>query len=168
MKRFGIFSLTLLTAVLLQTTVFSKLKILDVSPDLLLAVVICFALLEGPTVGGVLGFSGGFMRDLLLDAPMGLTGLAYLIVGYIAGSIRPYISSTSVFVPAACVFAGTALATGLYEIFQALLGQRTPPMSRAIQVVVLTALYNTILVPFIYPPVRRIVSFYRPERVYQW
>jgi rod shape-determining protein MreD len=168
MKRFGIFSLTLLTAVLLQTTVFSKLKILDVSPDLLLAVVICFALLEGPTVGGVLGFSGGFMRDLLLDAPMGLTGLAYLIVGYIAGSIRPYISSTSVFVPAACVFAGTALATGLYEIFQALLGQRTPPTSRAIQVVVLTALYNTILVPFIYPPVRRIVSFYRPERVYQW
>ena len=168
MKRPSIFGLSLLTAVLLQTTFFSKLRILGVSPDLLLAVVICFALLEGPTVGGVLGFSGGFLRDLLLDAPIGLTGLAYLTVGYIAGSIRPYISSTSVFVPAAGVLAGSAVATTLYELFQALLGQRTPPASRAFQVVLLTALYNTILVPFIYPPVRRIVSFYRPERVYQW
>lgn len=168
MRRLAIFVLTLLTAVLLQTTVFAKMQILNVSPDILLAVIICFALLDGPSVGAVLGFSGGFFRDLLLDAPMGLTGLSYLIVGYVAGSIRPYISSTSVFVPAAGVFAGTVMATLIYEILQALLGQRTPPLSRAVQVVVLTAVYNTILVPFIYPPVRRIVSSYRPERVQQW
>lgn len=168
MKRGALFALTLLTAVLLQTTAFAKLRILDVSPDLLLVVVISFALLEGPTVGSVLGFSGGFMRDLLLDAPAGLTGLSYLLVGYMVGIARPYISSSSIFVPLAGIFAGTMAATGLYEIFQALLGERTPPLSRAIQVVLLTAIYNALLVPFIYPLLRRIASFYRPEKVYQW
>lgn len=168
MKRGTLFALTLLTAVLLQTTVFAKLRILDVSPDLLLVVVISFALLEGPTIGSVVGFAGGFMRDLLLDAPTGLTGLSYLLVGYMVGIARPYISSSTIFVPLAGIFAGTMVATGLYEIFQALLGERTPPPSRAVQVVVLTALYNTLLVPFIYPLLRRIVNFYRPEKVYQW
>lgn len=168
MKRGALFALILLTAVLLQTTVFAKLRILDVSPDLLLAVVITFALLEGPTVGAVLGFSGGFMRDLLLDAPTGLTGLSYLLVGYVVGIVRPYISSTTIFVPLTGIFVGSMAATGLYEVFQALLGERTPPLSRAIQVVLLTAVYNTLLVPFIYPLLKRIVSFYRPEKVYQW
>ena len=168
MRRGALFALTLLTAVLLQTTVFAKLRILDVSPDLLLVVVISFALLEGPTVGSVLGFSGGFMRDLLLDAPSGLTGLSYLLVGYMVGVARPYIGSSTIFVPLAGIFAGTMVATGLYEIFQALLGARTPPLSRAIQVVVLTAVYNTLLVPFIYPLLRRVANFYRAEKVYQW
>lgn len=139
-----------------------------VSPDLLLAVVICFAILEGPSAGAALGFFGGFLRDLLLDAPAGLTGLSYLVIGYVVGSVRPYVGSETVFVPAAGVFLGSAAATGLYELLQALLGQRIPPLSRALAVIGLTALYNTILVPFIYPPLKRIASFYRPEKVYQW
>ncbi|MGQ0679456.1 MAG: rod shape-determining protein MreD [Actinomycetota bacterium] len=168
MRRALVFALTLLSAVLLQTTVFGQLRIAGVSPDLLLAVVISFALLEGPSAGAVLGFAGGFLRDLLLDAPVGITGLSYLVIGYLVGSIRPYIGSNTVFVPAAGIFLGSMGATALYEVFQALLGQRTPPLSRAMSVIALTALYNTILVPFIYPPVRRIASFYRPEKVYQW
>jgi rod shape-determining protein MreD len=168
LRRVLVFGLTLLTAVLLQTTVFAQLKILGVSPDLLLAVVICFALLEGPSAGAVLGFAGGFLRDLLLDAPAGLTGLSYLVIGYVVGSIRPYIGSNTVFVPAAGVFLGSIAATGLYEVLQALFGQRPAPVSRAISVVLLTGVYNTILVPFIYPPVRRIAAFYKPEKVYQW
>lgn len=168
MRRGLTFALILLTAVLAQTTLFAKLQILGVAPDLVVAVVISFALLEGPSVGGILGFSGGFLRDLLLNAPVGLTGLSYVVVGYVVGIIRPYISPSTVFVPAAGTFVGSAVATGLYEVLQVLVGQRTAPLSRALQVVVLTALYNTILVPFIYPPIRKIASFYRPEKVYQW
>lgn len=168
MRRVLVFALTLLTAVLLQTTVFAQLKIAGVSPDLLLAVVISFALLEGPSAGATLGFCGGFMRDLLLDGPTGLTGLSYLVVGYVIGSVRPYIGTNTVFVPAAGVFLGSMAATGFYEVLQPLMGQKTPPLGRVISVIMLTALYNTILVPFIYPPVRRIAAFYRPEKVYQW
>jgi rod shape-determining protein MreD len=168
MRRSAAFGLTILTAVLLQSTVFARLTLFGVSPDLVLAVVISFALIEGPIAGAVLGFSGGLLRDLLLDAPKGLTGLSYLIVGYAVGSIRPYLQTTSVMVPVAGVFAGSLAASALYEVLQAMLGRRTGGFDRAIAVVVLTAVYNTLLVPFVYPPVKRIAGLYRPEKVFQW
>ncbi|HEX2258771.1 MAG TPA: rod shape-determining protein MreD [Actinomycetota bacterium] len=168
MRRSAVFGLTILTAVLLQSTVFARLTLFGVSPDLVVAVVICFALIEGATAGAVLGFSGGLLRDLLLDSPKGLTGLSYLIVGYTVGSIRPYLQSTSVMVPAAGVFAGSLSASALYEMLQAMLGRRTGGLDRAIVVILLTAIYNTLLVPFVYPPVKRIAALYRPEKVVQW
>jgi rod shape-determining protein MreD len=168
MRRTAVFGLTILTAVLLQSTIFARLTLFGVAPDLVLAVVISFALIEGPSAGALLGFSGGLLRDLLLDAPTGLTGLAYLVIGYVVGSIRPYLQSTSVFVPAAGIFFGSMAATTVYEVLQALLGERTGPISRSLEVVLLTAVYNTILAPFVYPPVRRIAALYRPERVFQW
>lgn len=168
MRRSAAFGLTILTAVLLQSTVFARLTLFGVSPDLVVAVVICFALVEGATLGAVLGFSGGLLRDLLLDAPKGLTGLSYLIVGYTVGSIRPYLQTTSVMVPVAGVFAGSLASSVLYEVLQAMLGRRTGGLDRAVVVVFLTAIYNMLLVPFVYPPVKRIAALYRPEKVVQW
>ncbi|MDQ4149676.1 MAG: rod shape-determining protein MreD [Actinomycetota bacterium] len=168
MRRGAVFGLTVLTAVLLQSTVFARLTIFSVSPDLVLAVVICFALIDGPTTGSILGFSGGMLRDLLLDAPKGLTGLSYLIVGYVVGSIRPYFQTTSVVVPLMGMFAGSLGASLLYELLEGMLGRRTGSVGRALIVVLLTAVYNTILVPFLYPLVRRIALLYRTEKVYQW
>lgn len=167
MRRALVFALTLLTAVLLQTTVFDQLKIAGVAPDLILALVIVFALLEGPSAGAMLGFCGGFLRDLLLSGPLGLTGLSFLIIGYLVGSLRPYIGSNNVAVPAIGVFLGSTAGTGLYQLLLVLFGQPTPALLRAISVTFLSALYNTILVPFIYPPVRRLASFYRPDKVYR-
>lgn len=158
----------MLTAVLFQTTVLPKLDLFGVAPDLVLVLVICFALLEGPMSGTFVGFSSGFLRDLLLDAPKGLTGLAYLIVGYVVGSVRPYVESTSVFVPISGVFFGSLAATALYEMLKALLGLETLPLSESVQMVVMTAIYNTLLVPFVYPVVRRFSQMESSKKVMKW
>lgn len=168
MRRAAVFGLTMLTAVLLQSTLFARLTIFGVSPDLVLAVVICFALVDGPVTGSLVGFSGGLLRDLLLDSPKGLTGLSFLLVGYVVGSIRPYLQTTSVITTLAGMFVGSLFASLLYEVLEGMLGRRTGPMGRAIMVVILTAVYNTILVPFLYPAIKRIAAIYRPEKVYQW
>lgn len=168
MRRFAAFALIILTAVLLQTTIFSGMRLFGVAPDLVVVVVICFAILEGPTVGGMAGFWGGLLRDLFLNAPKGLTGLSYLIVGYIVGIVRPYVESTSVFVPVAGVFAGSLGATGLYEILQALLGREGLPLDKVLRVVALMSVYNTLLVPFVYPIVRRASLIDKQKRAYHW
>lgn len=158
----------MLTAVLFQTTVLPKMELFGVAPDLVLVLVICFALLEGPTSGSFVGFASGFLRDLLLDAPKGLTGLAYLIVGYVIGSVRPYVESTSVFVPIAGVFSGSLAATALYEFLKALLGLETLPLGDSVELIVMTAIYNTLLVPFVYPLVRRFSQMESSKKVYRW
>ena len=157
-----------MTAVLFQTTVFARLKLFGVAPDLVVVLVICFALLEGPTSGAVVGFSSGLLKDLLLSAPKGLTGLSYLIVGYVVGSVHPYVESTSVFVPITGVFFGSVAATSIYEMLQELLGQQTVPLGRSVQVVCLIAIYNTLLVPFVYPIARKFAQMEGNKSVYRW
>lgn len=168
MRRTFIFGLLCLTGVLLQSTLFARLQLFGVTADVVLVMVICFALLEGPTVGAGVGFASGFLRDLLLSTPKGLTGLSYLTVGYVVGSVRPYVESTSVFVPVAGVFAGSLAATALFEILESLLGLATVPLARTVRVVILVAIYNTLLVPFVYPLVRQISLMDKQTKVYRW
>lgn len=169
MRRLGVFALVMLTAVLLQTTVFARyVTLFGASPDLILTVAISLSLLEGPVAGAAAGFGGGLLRDLLLAAPKGLTGLSNSIVGYAAGRVRPYVQSTSVLVPVAGIFFGSLAGGALYLLLSLLLGGRVGPFSRAAEVVLLTAVYNTLLAPFVYPAVRRLASLYRRERVYRW
>src|SRR6266436_10357522 len=87
-------SLLILTALLLQTTLLPHLALFRVVPDLMLVVVICIGLVRGPSSGATAGFVGGMLRDLLLDAPTGLSALAYVTVGYVVGggpALRPVV-----------------------------------------------------------------------------
>jgi rod shape-determining protein MreD len=147
-------SLVILAALILQTTVLPHVALFRVSPDLLLVVVISVALARGPSAGAVVGFAGGVLRDLLLSAPTGLSALAYLSVGYVVGAVLPYVQSSSVAVPLVGVFVGSLAGTAFYDVLALLLGVRAEPLDRMLQVVVLTAVYNTLLVPFAYPVVR--------------
>ncbi|MGH2704550.1 MAG: rod shape-determining protein MreD [Actinomycetota bacterium] len=166
MRRMAIFSLVMFTAVILQTALFARLTVFRVAPDLILVAVISFALVDGAVAGATSGFAGGLLRDLLLDAPKGITALAYLLVGYLVGSIRPYVRSTSVFVPITAIFLGSFAGSILYVVFSALLGQAIDPMSRVTEVAGLTALYNALLGPFVYPVVRRVATLYQRETVF--
>lgn len=166
-RRVGTISLVILTAALLQGAVFAR-TIFGVSPDLLMVVVISIALLEGPAAGATVGFAGGLLRDLLLVAPKGLSGLAYLITGYAVGAARPYVQSSSVLVPVAAICAGSFVSGMLYEVLQILLGRPPVSMGHEIRSILLTTLYNTLLTPFVYPTVRKIVESYQRDKVYRW
>ena len=149
-------SVIVLTALILQTTLLPHLALFGVVPDLMLEVIICVALVRGPSSGALAGFAGGILRDLLLDAPTGLSALAYVSVGYVVGAVRPYVRSSSVAVPLVGVFAGSLAGTAFYTMLALLLGVPAQPLGRIAQVILLTAVYNTLLVPFTYPVVRRV------------
>src|SRR5438309_10560637 len=105
-------SLLILTALLLQTTLLPHLALFRVAPDLMLVVVICIGLVRGPSSGATAGFAGGMLRDLLLDAPTGLSALAYVSVGYVVGAIRPYVQSSNIAVLVVGVFAASVVGAG--------------------------------------------------------
>jgi rod shape-determining protein MreD len=158
MRRIVGSSLLVLTALILQTTLLPHLALFHVVPDLMLVVIICIGLVRGPSSGALAGFAGGMLRDLLLDAPTGLSALAYLTVGYVVGAVRPYVQSSSVAVPLIGVFAGSVVGTAFYTLLALLLGVPAQPLDRVAQVILLTGVYNTLLVPFAYPVVRRVAG----------
>src|SRR5439155_22559672 len=96
MRRALSWTVVVLTALVLQSTLFSQVTLKGVKPELVYLVTIVLAFLEGPATGAVAGFAGGMAQDLvLLDHPKGITALTLTLVGYSVGMIRQYIVTPS-------------------------------------------------------------------------
>jgi len=165
MRRVLAVGAIIVTAILLQSTVFSQLRLLGVRPELLYLVTILIALQEGPNEGAIVGFTCGLAQDMLLDQPKGITALTLTLLGYAVGMARQYIVSPSPLVPTIVVAIGTAVGVGFYEIVTFLLGQFDAGVTYAVRVALLTALYNAVLTPILSPLLRRIIEGSRPRRV---
>jgi rod shape-determining protein MreD len=153
------------TALVLQSTVFAELRLLGVKPELLFLVTIVIALLAGPAEGAVVGFASGMAQDFMMNQPKGLTALTLTLLGYAVGMSRQYIVSPSPLVPTLMVLAGTFLGMVFYEVVSYLLGAFDATTAAGARVAALTAIYNAVLTPIIYPLLRRVTEGARPRKV---
>jgi len=164
-RRVLVTIVVIVTALLLQSTLFWNLKLLGVRPELMFLITIVIAILEGPNEGAITGFAAGLAQDFMLNQPKGITALTLTLVGYAAGLARQYIVSPSPLLPTILVGVGTAAGIAFYQVVAFLLGQLEETVSYAIRVTLLTALYNAILTPIVYPLLRRVIEGSRPTRV---
>lgn len=147
---------TVLTALLLQTAVLARLPLPGGTPDLLLVLVVAFALAEGPLAGTVTGFLAGLALDLGADHELGRAALVYALVGYAAGLIaddRPRSRLLPPLVVAACA-AGAVLA---YAVQGLLLGDPRTTVADVWPPLVSTTTYAVLLTPLVVPVVRSLV-----------
>jgi rod shape-determining protein MreD len=79
-------SLPLLTGVaLVQTVLLSRVNLWGARPDLMLLLVLIWAVVRGVDEALVWGFIGGLIVDLLSGGPLGTTALALVVVAFLAG-----------------------------------------------------------------------------------
>jgi rod shape-determining protein MreD len=154
-RRAIVFIAVIVTALLLQTTVFPTVTLLGVKPELLYLVTVVFAALRGPEEGALFGFIGGLAQDFLLNMPKGITALTLTILGYTVGLARQYITSPSPLLPAILVAVGTAGGVAFHQAVAFLLGEEEGPFGYVAKVVLLTAVYGAVLTPIFYPILRR-------------
>jgi rod shape-determining protein MreD len=164
-RRIVSIAAVVVTALLLQSTVFAPLRLFGIRPELLYLVTIAIALLEGPNEGATVGFASGLAQDFLMNEPKGLTALTLTLLGYAVGMFRQFIVSPSPLVPTIVVAVGTAAGIAFYEIVSALLGNFHEEAAYGVKVALLTAAYNAVLTPILYPLLRRITEGSRPRRV---
>ena len=155
-RRLLLGAVTVITALLLQTTVLARLPLPGGLPDLLLVLVVAFALVEGPRSGTVTGFVTGLLADLRADHELGRLALVYALVGYLAGLLqddRP----RSALLPVATVAAAAAGAVTVYALEGLLLGD--PRITREAFWPSLggTLAYSVLLTPFVVPVVASLV-----------
>ena len=168
MRRGFLWTVVVVAALVLQSTVFAQITLLKAQPDLMYLLTVLVALLEGPTSGAVLGFAGGLAEDFLLTQPKGITALTLTLLGYAVGTVRQYIVSPSALVPVIMVFAGTAIGLMFNGLVKFLLGQLGEGWGYQLQIALLTGLYNSILTPLVFPLVRRLAESSRAKRVFRW
>jgi rod shape-determining protein MreD len=167
-RRVLTLTVVIVTALLLQTTVFADVRLLGVRPELMYLVTIVFAVLEGPSSGAIAGFAGGMAQDFLLDAPKGITALTLTLVGYTVGLLRQYIVSPSPLLPAFLVAGGTFVGVLFCRLVAFLLGQEVTTVLYVFKAAALSAVYNAILTPLLYPVLRRVAEGSRSRRIIRW
>lgn len=139
-------------ALLLQTTVVTRLPLPGSPPDLLLVLVLAFALAEGALCGLVTAFTAGLLADLMSDHELGRLALAYLVVGYLAGLAHDE-TSRSLVRPLLVVGAGAAGALLLYAAEGLLLGDPRVSRTAVTTALVSSVPYAVALTPLVVPAV---------------
>ena len=166
MRRTLSWAAVVVTALVLQSTIFAQIRLGGARPELVYLATIVLAFLEGPSSGAVAGFFGGMAQDFLLNTPKGITALTLTLVGYVVGNARHYVSSPNPLLPVFVVGVATSAGVLFNELVAYLLGGRVG-VGYALQIAVLSGVYNMLLTPFLFPIVRRVAEASRPNRVFK-
>jgi rod shape-determining protein MreD len=139
-------------AAVFQVVVVNKIHLPGGHPDLLVLVVVAFALTSGPQRGALLGFCAGLLADVMPPSGhiAGRLAFAYTIVGYGAGLLEDP-DGTSVFTTIFAVASGSAAAVILYAAVGGLLGDARITAGLTVHSLIFTVVYDVVLAPFVIP-----------------
>jgi len=145
----------LLLVFLFQETFVNRINFYLGGFALYLAFAIAWILREERSSAVLIGFLAGLIADLspTLEAPFGLwtftmTGLAFLIVTYVLGSLDSNMSPLTLSI-VTTIFCSIALM--LFVIFGAILGQDLPSLSVLARELIGNALWSFVLAPLYIP-----------------
>jgi rod shape-determining protein MreD len=149
---------------LFQSVVLSQLDLWGGRPDLVLLVVLVWAVTRGVDEGMVWGFIGGLIVDLLSGGPFGTTMLALLIVAWMAG--QPWGQGIGLVTMRLLLVAFIA-ALAYHLVLLLVLAWTGYPIVWArsiLGVTIPSALLNAVLAPFVRWPLNWLERSMRRER----
>ena len=151
--RYLLLVITVILAFFLQITLFPSLAILDVSPNLLLIVVIGWGIAMGIGGGCVAGGLAGIFLDIIAGGPY-IQVLSFLLVGAGVGWQAQNLKGNPWVLSVGIIFCGTFVA-GLTEIILILLFRGTLP-SLILLTWLLSLFFNVFLTPIIFTVYKKV------------
>jgi rod shape-determining protein MreD len=115
--------LVILGALIVQASLLEGLRAAGVATDTMLLVAVVGGALGGPERGAIIGFTSGLVADLFLPTPLGLSALAYCLVGFAVGVLAGNVIRASWWITPVTAFAGSAVGVVLYAVIGAMVGQ---------------------------------------------
>ncbi len=156
----------LFVAVVLQTTLLSLFQIRAGHVDLVLLLVIGWAVVAGPDEAALWAIIGGVLQDLATGIPLGWSSLALVIVSFGVGMFalnrRGPTRYAMSFILAA---AGTAVYQVLLVLFHSFVGYQTPLRDALIDVTFPSMALNAIFMLFVVRIMASLVARTTPKRV---
>jgi rod shape-determining protein MreD len=160
-----------IVALVLQVSFFPHLAVDGVVPNLCLLVVVATALVRGPEQAAVLGFVAGVLLDLAppADHVAGRWALALVIVGYVAGRVRPESGSgggPTATAVVATVAASSFVGTSVYAITGLVLQDPVVSVGDLLPVILLGVVWDVLLTPLVLPGLMRLLGALEPGRAH--
>ena len=143
--------LVVVSLVVLQTALFPDLRVFGAGPDLLLVATIAVAYERGPEAGAVFGFVGGLAIDCFLASPLGVSALAFALVGYGVGIFQSGLLRSSRWIAPILGGIGGLVGGALWVVIAAVAGRDDLITGYTARIVVLAAVYDALLAILIFP-----------------
>ena len=144
----------ILFVALAQVATAPYFPLLGVTANPLLVLLVCWAIVRGPTETMVLIPLAGAFKDLITTDPVGVSVLALLPIVALA-TIRERRPTESEFLPTLAVVAVASLSYDLlYMMVLTAVGDGPPWLQSPTRVLLPAALFNALLTPIFYLPVR--------------
>jgi rod shape-determining protein MreD len=121
---------------------------LNEKPDLLLVLLVFFAVHSNTADAIITSFTIGFAADLIAPTVMGPQIIGFGICGTLLGYLQRFIAIRRIFYQAVAIFVTAFLAGVLARLLSHFKGQPTAPW----RVLLLTSLYSAIVGPLLFLP----------------
>jgi rod shape-determining protein MreD len=160
-------ALALAAGFVLQVSLAPQLTVFGVVPNFLFLVVVTIALTQGPVSGGVAGFVGGLLFDLLNAGVVGPFALVLAVVGYVAGTLNANLFAEGWLLPVTVV-AVAGLATEVaHGVVLAVLGTGPRFWDAFLTVMLPSTIYHTALAVIVFPLLARLLRTERPMKSFR-
>lgn len=158
--------LVVVTLVVLETTVFTHLRVFSAAPMLCLVATSAMAFEEGPQSGAAFGFASGLFLDLFLASPLGLSALAGAVAGYVLGVFQGgFVRDTRTIAPILGL-ASTLLGGAIFLVVGGIVGEAGYLTLTSGRIVIVSALYGALVSFLVFPFVHW--ANHDPDRARPW
>ncbi len=162
MSPYLVVPLLVLIAVL-QTTFVPLIFPGPVRPDLMLMLVVGWGVVNEKGQAGLMGLGGGLLLDLVSGTPFGLYAVSLGAIGFVADTLQSNFFRSNILIPLAAIFVATIMVHIAQAAALQALGYTINWAYLVLNVVLPTAILNTVLMPFVYWVLRRLDRVVRPR-----
>lgn len=149
----------IIVTIIIQSTLLPLFAIQGIYPDMLLVIVVSYALLSGKEKGVGMGFFAGLLHDLASGSIFGTITLSKLATGYIFGLAERKVFKEHVLLPMVATVIATVLNSLIMFMLLFMFGIKVDIVSVAMNNVLPLALYNLIIAIPVHHIVFRLTKF---------
>ncbi len=150
--------------VTLQSTIFGKIAILGVRPDLALIVLVFVALRRGSMTAQIGGFAAGIVEDLVSSSPVGFHMLLRTLIGFLYGIFSGNVFLDPLLMPIVLTIAATILKGIISGLVSLLFGLQSSGFMYFAGRLWIEAGYNALAAPFLFALLNLLKVFRQAER----
>lgn len=150
-----VFFIVFLILYFLQANFFSWYNIAGIQPNLFIIFILFIGLFLGKIYGITFGIIFGLLLDLFIGKRIGLNGIMLGICGMIGGILDKSFSKDSRITFMLMTFAVTILCEIINYTLQIILLDAQQAFAEFMKIVIIEAIYNTILLIILYPLIQK-------------
>ncbi len=156
LKRVVITALIIIVCFLLECTVFQNIKLISVTPNLLIVVTASFGFMRGKREGMFVGFFCGILFDVFFSDLLGFYALIYMLLGYCNGFFKRIFYDEDIKLPIILIAASDLIYGNIVCIFMFIMRSRFEYFTYLRQIIIPELIYTIVVTIVLYQIILKI------------